>query len=451
MAGRARRTGKARLPPALARAAVPGPVREVLRVLDAAGHRSWLVGGAVRDLLLHHKGRTAADLDVATPATPQEVTSLFPRVVPTGIEHGTVTVLVGREAVEVTTFRGEGAYIDGRHPSSVVFLRSLEEDLARRDFTMNALAWDPIAGEFRDPFRGLGDIRRGVIRAVGDPAERFREDGLRPLRAMRFAAQLGYRIEPRTLRAIPGALEVVRLVSAERVAEELTRLLAARRAAPALRLLDRTGLLGTIVPALGRLRARARAHAVEVAGAAPENPRAVRLGALLHLLAPPDAEQAIVALRLPNRLAVEVAVLLSERRCPAVQAGYPWPREQAEVRRGRARLGRARAPALLALWEADARLLPATAGRRELAALRRLRAAAGRSLAARPPLTVGELAIDGRRVMQITGAGPGRAVGEALRHLLDRVLEDPARNDPARLEAEVRSWWSARVDRGPSG
>jgi tRNA nucleotidyltransferase (CCA-adding enzyme) len=440
----------ARVPPALARATVPGPVREVLRVLDAAGHRSWLVGGAVRDLLLHRGGRTAADLDVATPATPQEVTELFPRVIPTGIEHGTVTVLVGGEGVEVTTFRGEGAYLDGRRPSSVTFLGSLEEDLARRDFTMNALAWDPIAGEFRDPFRGRDDIRRRIIRAVGDPAERFREDGLRPLRGVRFAAQLGYRIELRTLRAIPGALEVVRLVSAERVAEELTRLLSARRPAVALRLLDRTGLLGVVVPALGRLSPQARAHAVEVASGAPERPPALRLAALLHQLEPLDAEQAIVALRLPNRLALEVLALLSERRCLAGRGAYAWPRAAVEVRRWLARLGVERAKPLLALWEADARRLPLAARRREQAALRRLRSAVTRSLAGRPPLTLGDLAIDGRRVMQITGASPGRAVGEALRHLLDRVLADPGRNEPALLEEEVRSWWSGREEPGPS-
>jgi len=449
MADQARRIREARLPLALARATVPEPVREVLAVLDAAGHRSWLVGGAVRDLLLHRGGRTAADLDVATPATPEQVMGLFRRVIPTGIEHGTVTVLVGGERVEVTTFRGEGAYVDGRRPSSVTFLGSLEEDLARRDFTMNALAWDPIAGAFRDPFRGRDDIRRRIIRAVGDPVERFGEDGLRPLRGVRFAAQLGYRIERRTLRAIPGSLDVVRLVSAERLAEELTKLLSARRPAMALRLLDRTGLLGAVVPSLGRLSARVRAHAVEVASGAPDRPAALRFAALLHVLEPLEAEQAIVALRLPNRLAVEVAALLSERRCLATGGAYAWPRTPVEVRRWLARVRAERARPLLSLWGADARRLAAAARRREQAALRRLGAAVTRSLSSRPPLTVGDLAIDGRRVMQVTGATPGRAVGEALRHLLDRVLEDPGRNDPARLEEDVRSWWSGRAAAGP--
>src|SRR5512138_874441 len=145
-----------RVPAALTRARFPEPVLDVLRRLDAAGHRSWLVGGAVRDLLLH-RPRDAVDFDVATPATPDEVTRLFRRVVPTGIEHGTVTVVTRYGNVEVTTFRGEGAYLDGRRPGSVVFHRDLEADLSRRDFTMNALAYDPIAPEFRDPFRGRED------------------------------------------------------------------------------------------------------------------------------------------------------------------------------------------------------------------------------------------------------------------------------------------------------
>src|SRR5512146_3397139 len=148
-----------RVPTALVRArnSLPAPLLDVLRRLDEAGHRSWIVGGAVRDLLLH-RPREAADFDVATPATPQQVTALFPKVVPTGIEHGTVTVVARGIAVEVTTFRGEGRYVDGRRPESVTFHTDLEADLERRDFTMNALAWDPLGREFRDPHGGRADI-----------------------------------------------------------------------------------------------------------------------------------------------------------------------------------------------------------------------------------------------------------------------------------------------------
>src|SRR5882672_1882466 len=168
-------------------AVVPAEVTAVLRTLGGAGKQAWLVGGAVRDVL---RGVPAQDFDVPTDALPDEVAKLFPRVVPTGIQHGTVTVLSGEHKLEVTTFRGEGPYLDGRRPSSVTFLGDIDADLARRDFTVNAMAWDPIDGVLRDPFSGLADPRRHRLRAVGDPLARFQEDGLRPLRAVRFACTL---------------------------------------------------------------------------------------------------------------------------------------------------------------------------------------------------------------------------------------------------------------------
>src|SRR5205823_6516262 len=155
--------------------------------------------------------------------------------------------------VEVTTFRGEGAYLDGRRPESITFLESIEADLARRDFTINALAFDPIGGALRDPFDGRGDIARGLLRAVGDPAARFGEDGLRPMRAARFSAQLGFALDPPTHDAIRGALETFRRVAAERITEELTRLIAAAHPERGLAVLRETGLLGVFAPALAML------------------------------------------------------------------------------------------------------------------------------------------------------------------------------------------------------
>src|ERR1700704_4612044 len=146
----------------------------VLRTLRGASRQAWLAGGAVRDILC---GVAAQDFDVATDALPEQVVRLFPRVIPTGIQHGTITVLSGEHKVEVTTFRGEGPYLDGRRPSSVTFLDDLEGDLARRDFTVNAIAWDPIDSLVRDPFGGIEDLDRRLLRAVGDPLQRFREDG----------------------------------------------------------------------------------------------------------------------------------------------------------------------------------------------------------------------------------------------------------------------------------
>src|SRR5256714_7063472 len=220
----------------------------VLRTLRGASKQAWLAGGAVRDILC---GATAQDFDVATDALPEQVVALFPRVIPTGMQHGTVTVLSGQHKVEVTTFRGEGPYLDGRRPSSVTFLGDIDGDLARRDFTVNAIAWDPIAGVLRDPFSGAEDLRRCRLRAVGDPLARFREDGLRPLRAVRFACTLRLALDPATRRAIPAALDEFSKGAAGRGRDELLKLLG--RGAPPGRGLGplwRTELLARIVPEL---------------------------------------------------------------------------------------------------------------------------------------------------------------------------------------------------------
>src|SRR5258708_8705732 len=207
---------------------VPADVMPVLRGMRAAGRQAWLAGGAVRDLVWIAQGTAAAppqDFDVATDALPEEVARIFPRVVPTGAQHGTVTVLSGEHKVEVTTFRGEGPYLDGRRPSSVTFLGNVDGDLARRDFTVNAIASDPIDGVLRDPFAGSEDLRRRRLRAVGNALSRFQEDGLRPLPAVRFACTLRLALEPDTRRAIVQALDTFSKVAQERVRDELIKLL----------------------------------------------------------------------------------------------------------------------------------------------------------------------------------------------------------------------------------
>jgi tRNA nucleotidyltransferase (CCA-adding enzyme) len=438
------------VPAALSRAAFPEPVLDVLRRLADAGHRSWLVGGSIRDLLLA-RARATPDFDVATPARPEEVMALFPKVVPTGIEHGTVTVLARGEPVEVTTFRGEGAYLDGRHPASVTFHADLDADLARRDFTMNALAYDPLRPELRDPYGGQADLAAGLIRAVGDPAARFGEDGLRPVRAARFVAQLGFALEPATRAAIPGALAVVRKVAAERITDELGKLLTGPHAAEGLRLLRSTALLSVVLPELAARPARATLHAAAVLRAAPPEV-APRLAVLLHELPPAEADGALARLRLPRRTVDEAVALLRAYPClRAAQGGgrraRALPAEgDAEVRRWLAAVGPERAETLLAISVAEAQALPPGPRPRAVA---EVAARAARVLAVRrtaPPLAVGDLALDGRAVAATLGQ-PGPQVGEALRHLLDRVLEDPALNEPGALRAELDRWWAARGGR----
>lgn len=204
---------------------IPEGVKALLDVLRRVGHAAHPVGGCVRDLLL---GRTPGDFDVCTSARPEQVMALFPRTVPTGVKHGTVTVLTGDGPVEVTTFRREGGYADGRHPDAVAFDAGLNEDLARRDFTVNAVALGA-EGEVLDPFGGRADLERRLIRCVGDPDRRFAEDALRMFRALRFAAQLGFEIEEDTLAAIRRNARRAENLSGERVKAELEKILLSPR------------------------------------------------------------------------------------------------------------------------------------------------------------------------------------------------------------------------------
>jgi tRNA nucleotidyltransferase (CCA-adding enzyme) len=432
-----------RVPAALARASFPPPVLSVLRRLGDAGHRSWLVGGAVRDLLLH-RPREAQDFDVATPATPGEVTALFSRVIPTGIDHGTVTVLVGKAKVEVTTFRGEGEYVDGRRPESVVFHGDLTEDLARRDITINALAFDPLSHELRDPFHGIDDLRRRVLRAVGDARERFAEDGLRAMRAVRFAAQLGYDLHARTRAAIPGALDVVRKVSTERVAEELTRLIVAQHAERGVELMHGTGLLNVVLPAVAALPAAERRHSITGLEALPPEPE-LRFAWLLHRALSPEAgAQVLFGLRMARRITDAVAALLRQHACPRAGGALGGPGPGPALRRWLSEGGRERWPELVALRAVEARAFPTRHRRGAQRSVRSFAWAVERELAARPPLSLGELALDGRGLMELVGAESGAWVGETLRHLLDCVVAAPDRNTPGSLATLARAYWASR-------
>ncbi len=406
-------------PAALKAARIPAGVLEVLERLNGAGHEAFLVGGCVRDLLTT---RVPGDWDVATQAVPAEVQRLFRRVIPTGVAHGTVTVLLSGAKVEVTTYRVEMGYADGRRPDHVEFRRDLVEDLARRDFTINAMAFDPRAGEFRDPFAGLEDLARRTVRSVGDAAARFGEDGLRPLRAVRFATVLDFDLDALTEAAIPGAIPVFRKVAPERVRDEFLKLLLAPAVERGLRLLDRTGLLAAAFP---ELETAAGAGAGAAVAAVPAQ-LAVRLSALLFSVE--RAEAVLERLRLPGRTVEEVRGLLAH---PLPEDASAW--NDVEVRRWAARLGAEHVPD--ALWLTTAR---------GLASAPAIRTKVERVLASHPPLTVRELALDGRGVMEVLGVGPSPMVGEATRWLLDQVLEVPERNTETTLREGLRVWAEAK-------
>ncbi|NVB41906.1 hypothetical protein G6O69_29010 [Pseudenhygromyxa sp. WMMC2535] len=419
----------------MAAAPIPPAIMAVLQTLDKAGFHGVVVGGAVRDALL---GQGEGDWDVASNATPEEVTQLFPRTIPTGIEHGTVTVLSGRgderHAVELTTFRGEGAYHDGRRPSEVRFLRELTEDLARRDLTINAFAWDPVKGVFTDAFGGLEDLRARLIRAVGDPVQRFAEDGLRTMRAVRFAASMGFRLAPETEAAIAGALEVFDKVSRERVRVELVKLLATARPSLGLRPMAVTGLWSRV---LAPLAEPVLEEAIAAVDRLPRRPT-LRLARLLWPIRAERAEvEAIIEALRPSREERARVLGLTAEGVDELAAALDAQGEDdagtdadadaddgrgAALRRAAAELGRGLLDDAQDLLELDA------AARAELAA-----ALEGAALSPK------ELALKGRDLISAGVAAPGPALGELLEQLFDWVLEAPERNTSEALLARARA------------
>lgn len=447
---------------------IPEDVLAVCKRLRDAGHQAHLVGGGIRDLLL---GRPPTDFDVATSALPEAMMALFGSryAIPTGLQHGTVTVLAGdREHprhVEVTTFRGEGEYLDGRRPSTVTFSATLQEDLARRDFTMNAIAYDPVAGVVTDPFGGQQDLAARLVRAVGDPGQRFREDGLRPMRAVRQATQLGFTIDPPTQAAIPATLAVFRKVSAERIRDELFKLMAASGPARGLELMRETGLLGEVVPELleGVGVTQNRFHKYDVWGhtmATLDGARGssvVKLGALLHDVGKPRSRlpkegapgefsffrHEFVGAEMTTDICKRLKLSTEEREdVTALVANHMFFYEpewtDGTVRRFVRRVGQDRLPALMALREAD--ITGRGFGEDPAAETRELRARIEKAAAEDAALQVKDLAIDGRDVMRLLSIPPGRHIGETLERLLERVLDDPSLNTRERLEELVRSF-----------
>lgn len=362
--------------------APPKYVLNILCALDSAGHRAVLAGGCVRDSLL---GRRPSDWDIASSASPEEVLALFPRCVPTGIKHGTVTVLSGGGSVEVTAFRAEGGYSDHRRPDSVSFGCPLEADLARRDLTVNAMAMDA-AGEITDPFGGRDDLRRRLLRCVGEPERRFDEDALRMLRTVRFSAQLGFEIEPRTLEAIRALAHLASGLSAERVRDELLKTL--RSPAPGLvwQLVD-LGLLGACLAPGDASAPREALDVLPIYARLAHFCRGLELGGYIM-----STDRFLAALRFDGETL--------RRTASAVEVLKSGSRDWKRLLRGHGK----------------AAVLAAHPKNRALRAVLRSGECWGLS----------SLAIGGRELAALGYSGP--ELGRELRRLLDHVIDCPADN-----------------------
>ncbi|MFR3970211.1 MAG: CCA tRNA nucleotidyltransferase [Faecalibacterium prausnitzii] len=393
----------------------------LLDALHAAGYAAYAVGGCVRDSLL---GRTAHDWDLCTSALPQQVMELFgtEQCIPTGLQHGTVTIKYGGQLYETTTFRTEGSYTDGRHPDAVQFVPDVREDLARRDFTINAMAYNEAEG-LVDPFGGQKDLQNGLLRAVGEPQQRFTEDALRILRLYRFAARFGFALDAATARAARQLAPHLDCISAERIQEELAKLLTAPQPGAYLE----PAVLAVVLPELTPAALEAAKPVLDACPAGEEN-LPVRWAALLGALGETDTRRVLKRLRCSNACIEETAVLVRET------AGEGVSEEKASAHPGdihlRQLLGRYGLCTVERLCALCAALHPQNAPDCALAA-QRARQLDADGVCCR----VSQLAVNGRDLMA-AGIPAGPALRRVLEALLDGVIRAEYPNEkPALLAA----------------
>lgn len=424
---------------------LPNGVKYIIKKLSEHGHEAYVVGGAVRDLLMK---KPVYDWDIATDALPKQIMSYFPKVVPTGLKYGTVTVILKDGNFEVTTYRKDEKYSDGRHPDKVTFTSSIYEDLARRDFTINAIAYDFLSDKIIDPFKGEKDISKKIIRTVGDPIKRFLEDGLRPLRACRFAAKLEFKIENKTLEAIKKSISVFKKVAIERVKDELLKMLSSEHPSIGFEYMRKSGLLKIVLPELFRcinVKQPKKFHAYDVyyhsiysCDAAPKELPLVRLAALLHDISKPDckkgntfydhdnkgaetAEKIMKRLKFSNN---DIKIVTNLIKNHMFNYSSDWT--DAAVRRFIKRVGQENVEDLFLLRIAD---MKAMHRRMDIRYLQQLRNRIKRILEEENALSLRDLKVNGNDIMKTLKIKQSPLVGEILNYLLENVLENPKLND----------------------
>jgi len=438
------------------------------RHFNDAGFACYLVGGAVRNL---YAGLEVSDYDFATDARPEDVQKLFKKVIPTGIKHGTVTVLYAGHNLEVTTFREDGEYSDSRRPDNVQFTPSIFEDLKRRDFTINSMAYDLVTGELLDPHSGKADLELRLIKAIGIPSDRFQEDALRIMRACRFSAQLDFTIDNQTLSGMTLKAENLKAVSAERIRDELEKILKSDKPSTSFRVMEATGVLKVILPELAVCRGIEQKgyhdfdvldHMLYSCDGAPSDNAEVRLAALLHDIGKPSAidwdelgiptfhghelksvsisRDIIERFKFPKAFEKHVLLLIEQH-----MFHYQSEWTDSAVRRFIARTGVENIENLFILRKADqfgmkgSRSIPVN--------LIEFQKRIETILTSDNAFKIKDLNIDGNILQKKGGIPKGPALGTVLEFLLESVLEDPQLNDEVKLLEIGMNFFSERLEK----
>ncbi len=462
---------------------IPKILQDFYKVFEKNGFQAYLVGGAVRDICLKKK---PSDWDIATNATPQDVMKMFKFVVPTGFEHGTVTVHFNKTEIEVTTFRTESGYSDARHPDQINYAATIEEDLARRDFTMNAIAVNLKNGKIVDPYGGQKDIKKRLIRTVGNAHERFMEDGLRPIRALRFASKLGFAIEEKTYQEISqkDVQNKITSISIERFRDEFEKMMLSKKPSVALKLMEETGILNLFIPEFSKCRGCIQSdyrafhkfdvldHLFYACDGAPENKLNVRLASLFHDIGKPDAknitmqevfdskecckknletitfynhekysaeitQKIMTRLKFSNEMIKNVIHLVKEH-----MFHYEENWTNAAVRRFIIRVGKEnledlydlRFADMYGMWNQKIEIKYSE----PVALLLELKERINEELMKQNALSLKDLNVNGKDLME-NGIPAGKKLGEILNHLLNCVIEDPSLNSREKLLEIVKN------------